>query len=192
VSEDDRQLVARMLAGEQAAFERFFAAYARRLAAFIARRTPLQAAEIEDTVQTTLIKAIRNLRAYRGEAALYTWLCTICRSELADARRKAARQPPHQSTDSDSSAQAWLLELAAPVTDEPHTATERAAHGDAVVAVLTALPERYALALEWKYGDGFSVEEIAGMLDLTVAAAQSLLARARNEFKQRWVEGGPS
>ena len=36
-----------------------------------------------------------------------------------------------------------------------------------------------------------SVEEIAGMLDLTVAAAQSLPARARNEFKQRRVEGGP-
>ena len=140
MSEDDRQLVARMLAGEQAAFERFFAAYARRLAAFIARRTPLQAAEIEDTVQTTLIKAIRNLRAYRGEAALYTWLCTICRSELPTLlAAKRLDNPPHQSTDSDSSAQAWLLlELAAPVTDEPHTATgkggawrrrRRGAHG---------------------------------------------------------------
>jgi RNA polymerase sigma-70 factor, ECF subfamily len=191
VSEDDRQLVARMLAGEQPAFDRFFAAYARRLAAFIARRTPLQPAEIEDTVQTTLIKAIRNLRAYRGEAALYTWLCTICRSELADARRKAARQPVLQSTDSDSSAQAWLLGLAAPVTDEPPTAIEGAARRDAVVAVLTSLPERYAFALECKYGDGFSVEEIAGMLDLTVTDTQSVLARALNEFRQRWLAGSP-
>jgi len=43
--------------------------------------------------------------------------------------------------------------------------------------------------LEWKYGDGFSVEEIAGMLGLTTIAAQSLLARARKEFKEHWLRG---
>jgi DNA-directed RNA polymerase specialized sigma24 family protein len=42
--------------------------------------------------------------------------------------------------------------------------------------------------LEWKYGDGFSVAEIAGMLGLTPTAAQSLLARARKEFKDLWVK----
>ena len=52
---------------------------------------------------------------------------------------------------------------------------------------LNGLPERYARALEWKYGDGFSVQEIARMLGLTTIAAQSLLARAREAFKQGWT-----
>jgi len=50
-----------MLAGDARAFDAFFASYARRLAAFAARRTAFPPASIEDLVQTTLIKAVRNL-----------------------------------------------------------------------------------------------------------------------------------
>jgi DNA-directed RNA polymerase specialized sigma24 family protein len=42
------------------------------------------------------------------------------------------------------------------------------------------------LALEAKYGDGLSVEEIAALLGVTTTAAQSLLARAREAFRDRW------
>ena len=67
-------------------------------------------------------------------------------------------------------------------------ALEAVAHRNEVARTLSSLPGRYALVLEWKYGDGFSVEEIAGMLGLTAAAAQSLLARARKEFKDLWLK----
>jgi RNA polymerase sigma-70 factor (ECF subfamily) len=52
--------------------------------------------------------------------------------------------------------------------------------------VLETLPEHYARALEAKYGDGLSVEEIARQLGLTVVATQSLLARARETFRKLW------
>jgi RNA polymerase sigma-70 factor (ECF subfamily) len=187
VSEDDRQLVARMRAGEQSAFDRFFGAYAQRLAAFIARRSTLDPAGVEDMVQATLIKAIRNLDSFRGEAALFTWLCTIGRHELASAHRKSARQPIHESIDAEGLARDVLIEMRAPAESEPPHELELAAHRSAVTQTLNRLPERYARVLEWKYGDGFSVEEIAGMLGLTPAAAQSLLARARKEFKDLWL-----
>lgn len=181
-------MVARMRAGEQSAFERFFGAYARRLAAFVARRSALDPAGVEDMVQATLIKAIRNLEGFRGDAALYTWLCTICRHELASQRRKGARQPIHESIDVQGLARDALVEMRAPEESEPHRGLEVVAHRNEVAATLNALPERYALALEWKYGDGFSVEQIAGMLGLTPTAAQSLLARARKEFKDLWLK----
>lgn len=188
MSEDDRQLVARMRAGEQSAFERFFGAYARRLAAFVARRSTLDPAGIEDMVQATLIKAIRHLESFRGEAALFTWLCTICRHELASQRRKGARQPIHESIDVEGLARDVLAEMRAPEECEPHRELETVAHRNEVARTLNSLPERYALVLEWKYGDGCSVEEIAGVLGLTPTAAQSLLARARKEFKDLWVK----
>jgi RNA polymerase sigma factor (sigma-70 family) len=59
-------------------------------------------------------------------------------------------------------------------------------HRSAVARTLNDLPERYSQALEWKYGDGFSVEEIAQMLGLSTIAAQSLLQRAREAFKESW------
>ena len=180
-------MVARMRAGERSAFDGFFAAYAQRLAAFVSRRSTLDPAGVEDMVQTTLIKAIRNLDSFRGDAALFTWLCTICRNEIASVRRKEDRQPIHESIDTSGLARDLLIELAAPAESEPFQELELASQRNAVARTLNRLPERYARVLEWKYGDGFSVEEIAGMLGLTVTAAQSLLARARKEFKDLWV-----
>jgi RNA polymerase sigma-70 factor (ECF subfamily) len=191
VYNEDRKLVARMLAGDTRAFDAFFDAYARRLAAFAARRSTLPAATIEDTVQNTLIKAIRNLASFRGEAALFTWLCEICRNELANLQRKVARQPEHESVEQPSLSGETVLELRTPDDQEPLNALEIAAHRGAIAQTLNCLPERYARALEWKYGDGFSVEEIAGMLGLTTIAAQSLLARARVAFRQAWPEEQP-
>ena len=188
VNEDDRRLVARMRAGEQPAFDAFFAAYAQRLAAFVARRSRLDPAGVEDIVQTSLIKAIRHLQSFRGEAALFTWLCEICRHELASLHRKTARQPIHESADGDSATRDALLELRAPSDYEPPNELELATDRGAVIATLNNLPERYARVLEWKYGDGFSVQEIASMLGLTTIAAQSLLARARNEFREHWLQ----
>ena len=184
----DRELVARMLAGDERAFDAFFASYARRLAGFAARRADLPPATVEDLVQNTLIKAIRNLASFRGEAALFTWLCEICRNEIVDVMRKSARRPGHDSLDEITQGGESPLEFRAPACDEPLQVLELDSHRNAIAATMNGLPERYALALEWKYGDGFSVEEIARMLGLTTVAAQSLLARARLAFKTSWPE----
>jgi RNA polymerase sigma-70 factor (ECF subfamily) len=186
----DRQLVAAMLAGDARAFDAFFEAYAKRLAAFATRRTTLPAAAIEEIVQNTLIKAIRRLASYRGEAALFTWLCEICRNELVNLHRREARRSAEDSLEQ-SSVRETVLELRAPESESPLGALEIAAQRSAVAEALNSLPERYARALEWKYGDGFSVEEIARMLGLTTIAAQSLLARARAAFRQVWPEEQP-
>jgi RNA polymerase sigma-70 factor (ECF subfamily) len=176
-----------MRAGDQSAFDAFFATYAPRIAAFVSRRSSLDRAGVEDMVQTSLIKAIRSLESFRGEASLFTWLCTICRHELASLHRKTQRQPVHASTDGDAAMRDELLELRVPADNEPPNELELEAHRAAVAKALNCLPERYARVLEWKYGDGFSVEEIAAMLGLTPIAAQSLLARARKEFKEVWL-----
>ncbi len=186
--ESDRALVARMGAGDQRAFDEFFHSSAPRLAAFAARRSGLDAASVEDVVQNTLVKAIRNLASYRGEAALFTWLTEICRHEIADVLRKAARRPDHASLEELNSASRYA-HLRAPAQYEPTAEIDTEMRRSAVLRSLRALPERYALALEAKYRDGFSVDEIAHLLGLTSTAAQSLLARARDAFRERWRKG---
>lgn len=175
-----------MGAGEQRAFDEFFHTNAPRLVAFTARRSGLDGASVEDIVQNTLVKAMRNLSSYRGEASLFTWLTQICRHELADVVRKAARRPAHVSLEEPDQIVRLAQQLQLPPDREPAAEVQSELDRAAVIDTLNALPERYSLALEAKYGDGLSVEEIAKLLGLTTIAAQSLLARAREAFRQRW------
>lgn len=179
-----------MLAGEKRAFDEFVSTSAPRLAAFAARRSGLNPAGLEDVVQSALIKAIRNLSGYRGEAALFTWLCEICRHELADVQRKEARQPVHVSLHDRSGSQTVVAQLQIPVRMEPPAELVSDQRRTAVLQVLESLPRHYAVALEAKYGDNLGVDGIADLLGLSFSATQSLLARARQAFRDQWRRMG--
>jgi DNA-directed RNA polymerase specialized sigma24 family protein len=123
---------------------------ARRLVAYIARRSALDSASLEDIVQCALIKAVRNVDSDRGEAALFTWLSVICRHELAEVRRNAARRPAHVSLGETATTQEVVAQLRAPEHQEPVAELDAATHRVAVMQILNSLPECYARALEAK------------------------------------------
>src|SRR4029434_9484803 len=87
----ERELVRRMLGGDEGAFDDFFADYFPRLFRFAVLRLRDQYAA-EDLVQNSLISAVRNLRSWRGEATLFTWLCTICRREISAWEKRTSRR----------------------------------------------------------------------------------------------------
>ena len=97
--QEDLQLARRLIDGDPHTFRLFVDAYAQRLAAFVMRRTAADHASAEDVVQDTLIRAIRALPQYRGDASLFTWLCQICRSVIIDQHRKTVRRPQTVSLD---------------------------------------------------------------------------------------------
>ena len=184
--EEDRHLALQLSQGDKLVFRAFFSRYAPLLVAFVSRRARLDHAEVEDVVQNAMLRALRGMSGYRGEASLLTWMCQICRSELADTRRRADRRPTVVSMDSDARASESAARAAAAVELQPEVIASAGEQGADVVRILERLPERYAQALEWKYGDELSVGEIARHLGVSVTAAQSLLARARDAFREAW------
>ena len=183
---DEQDLVDRMRRGEQKAFDQFFDAYASRLAAFAARRCPLDAAALEDVVQVTMIKAMRGLDTFRGGSTLFTWLCQICRNHLADVRRKAGRQPKVQSLE-----QMEALRPAGTVVEltdfrDPLDEVADDSARSAVRRAVNQLPATYARILELRFGDDLTVPEIAKILQLSESAAESRLSRARQAFREGW------
>src|SRR5512134_250693 len=89
---DDQTLARRALRGDDQAFNELFGIYFPRLFRFALRRVADEDAA-EDIVQSTLIKGIRSLASWRGEASLFTWLCTICRREVHDHWQRLGRHP---------------------------------------------------------------------------------------------------
>ena len=103
---------------------------------------------------------------------------------ITDHFRAAARvqhllqQSPHAQTHSESGDPAKQHELR-------ETRAE-------VRQAMDSLPDQYRLALEWKYLDKLSVREIAARWVMTEKAAESILFRARREFRERLVKQQPA
>jgi RNA polymerase sigma-70 factor (ECF subfamily) len=180
----DRALARRILGGDEGAFTELFDRFFPRLYRFALARLPGDAETAKDIVQQTFCQAIERLDSYRGEAALYTWFCQICRNVLADHYRGKGRSAGRTVLLEDlPNSRATLESLAAPAADEPESGALREQVHRIVAATLDALPGRYGEALEWKYIDGLSVREIAQRLKLGEKAAESLLTRARESFR---------
>ena len=180
--DDERELVRRMLAGDERSFDAFFDRYFPRLFRFAARRVAREE-DAEDIVQAAMVTAIRKLASWRGEAALFTWLCTICRREVAARWRRTARTPELRALDDDPEIRGQLEALAADVEGPEHVHARREL-AERVQVALDYLPARYGDVLEWKYIAGLSVAEIAARLDSTPKAVESMLSRARDAFRE--------
>lgn len=182
---DERELVRRMLAGEERAFDAFFETHFPRLYRFALPRLGGDVEATREVVQSSLGKAMRKLGTYRADAALFTWLCQICRHEISDHIRAHRRHAERVVLmDDRPDLRAAIEALEAPEEYDLLRHCEREEAGRLIKSVLDRLPARYGDALEWKYVEGRSVEEIGTRLGIGHIAAQSLLARARVAFRE--------
>jgi len=185
---DDRKLVKRMLAGEEQAFEEFFEGHFARLYRFALPRVGQDADAAEEVVQAALCKAISALKSWRGEAALFTWICTFCRHEISAHYRRSGKAPQSMGLiEVASDTGPGLVRLAERPGRAPDDEALRRDEARLVQETLDILPARYGDALEWKYIQGLSVGEIAARLRVGTKAAESLLTRARRAFRLAFV-----
>jgi RNA polymerase sigma-70 factor (ECF subfamily) len=188
----DRFLVARMARGDEAAFSEFFDSHFSPLFRFALPRVNNDSDVAEEVVQATMCRAMRKLSTYRGEASLLTWLCTFCRHEISAWYEKKRKVPPMIDLSDDVPEIRSALESLSAGIAKPDQELRRKETARMVQLVLDRLPGRYGDALEWKYIDGLSVNEIAERLNVAPKAAESLLTRARAAFRDGFtaVYGG--
>ncbi len=185
--EVDKQLVRRLGAGEERAFAEFFELYFPRLYRFALIRLGGDQHAAADVVQAVMTRAVRKFETWRGEAALFTWLCTICRREISDYCRRNNKRAQHEVLSEDRPELMAVIEsLAACEDDNPEQSYRRTELGRLIQVTLDQLPVRYGDALEWKYLYGLSAKEIAKRLGLSVDATNSLLARAKRAFREAY------
>ena len=188
----DVALVRRVIAGDEVAFDEFFTVYFPRLYRFALPRLGGNEDAAEEVVQQVLIRAIDRLHTYRGEAALLTWLCALCRREIGRWRESQGRSRDVEFSDEHAETRAALELVAALHVDDPEVVLQRHELSKVVQMTLDHLPGRYGDVLEWKYLQEMSVDEIAERLGVGYKAAESILTRARVAFRDGFsiVAGG--
>lgn len=174
----DAELILAARAGDTSALDVLYRRYLPTVwrYAFAQLRGDTDAAE--DVVSETFLAAVRQLGDLRpAGGGIGGWLIAIARHKVGDVRRRIVRHPVIDAAcdvaDRDESADpAWRLD----------TAELRAGVAD----LLDRMPDEQRLALEWKYIDGLSVRDIAERLGRTEKAAETILYRARNAFRDAW------
>lgn len=184
----DKQLVRRLLKGNDDAFRQFFELYAPRLYRFALKRLDYNEDLAEEVVQATLVRCVPRLKTFRGEAPLFSWLCTFCRREIGGLyRRRQLKRDRAALADEDPAVRTALERATAGAREDPEEGLLRSELSHEVRVTLGSLPPLYGEALKWKYSEGLSVKEVAGRLEIGLVAAQSLLARARCAFRRAFA-----
>ncbi|NSC22716.1 RNA polymerase sigma factor SigM [Streptomyces albus subsp. chlorinus] len=170
--EEDKELLARHVAGDPDAFGELVRRHRDRLWA-VALRTLGDREEAADAVQDALISAYRAAHTFRGKSAVTTWLHRITVNACLDRARKAASRRAALTDDTERLEQAL----------EPHESAagpvERQDVRQQVVAALSELPAEQRAALVLVDMQGYPVAEAAEVLDVAVGTVKSRCARGR-------------
>lgn len=172
--EVDDVVLQRARRGDHAAFHTIVDHYEERLRV-LAFHMLRDAEQMNDAVQDTFVKAYSALPGFRSEAALGTWLhsicCRVCLDYLRAARVRPAAQPLDES-------------LADPADE-----AERLALRDEVAAALGGLTPEHRAVLLLVDREGHSYSTVAEALEVPVGTVASRLAHARSAFREA-LEGG--
>ncbi|TDC86249.1 sigma-70 family RNA polymerase sigma factor [Micromonospora sp. KC606] len=163
-------------------------------------------AEAEDAVQETLIRAWRHADRFdEGKAGLRTWLHRIATNVCLDMARSVQRRALAMDLGPSSpvggvlgtplSAAAFVQPVpdrrVLPVDGDPaELAVQRDTIRLAFVAALQHLPPRQRAVLILREVLCWSAQEVAGILDMSPAAVNSALQRARTTMSARNRPGG--
>ena len=167
---DERELIARVRAGDGAAERALYDAHVDRIYRLTFRLTGDDHLAREFT-QDTFVRAFERLGSFRGEAKLSTWLHAIATSVTLNALRKVKRFHRRETE----------LDDAATVT-----AVERAAEPDLkrrLAQAIDALAEGYRTVFVMHDVEGYTHAEIGATLGIETGTSKAQLSRARAKLR---------
>lgn len=127
----------------------------------------------EELTQEAFVEAVRSRDRFDGRSDPVTWVCAIAKHRLVDHFRRQHRDERRR-----------LRLLAGGEGTDRAVAPSGSEERDLVLRTLRGLPALQRAALVLHYLDDLPVSEIAGDLDRSESAVESLLARGREGFRR--------
>jgi RNA polymerase sigma-70 factor (ECF subfamily) len=177
----DEQIVERALTGDAEAFGEIVQRWERRI--FVLSFGMLGREEdARDATQETFLAAFRNLRAFRGEAKVSSWLHRIAVNQCITRQRRAkVRSESALDTEEEKNASSF----AAPITYSPARVVEGRETTAAVRVAVNGLPLELRQVVVMKEFEELTFKEIADALDLPLSTVKSRLYTALKQLQMR-------
>jgi RNA polymerase sigma-70 factor (ECF subfamily) len=174
---DDGELVERSRRGDRTAFAALFSRHNAAVYSLAVRLTP-ERETAREVAQESWIRAWRALGGFRGEAAFGTWMYRITANTAATWRRRSRR---HLAADIDEVPETESLDGAV----YPEEVAENRDLGRRLARALGTLPPGIRAVVVMKDVHGWSHQEIAEALGISVTAAKVRLHRGHQKLQHR-------
>lgn len=155
---------------DETAFRDWYDAVLPRVYAYLFNRCGRSRELAEELTQQTFVDAVRQRRGFEGRADSVTWVIGIARHKLVDHLRNIARDERR------------FEKLVRDWGGEVHTAG--AVGEEEMLERLGALPGAQRAVLILAYVDDLPVREVARILGRSESATESLLGRARENYRR--------
>lgn len=169
--QSDEALMARIAGGDEAAFRILARRHAGATVA-LASRILGNRSDAEDVAQDALLRVWRNAPRWQPVAKFRTWLTRITVNLCLDRKRRAP----------------WVaLEAAGELVDPAPGAGARMETDDnerRLAEAIGTLPVRQRTAIVLVYREGMSHAQAADILDTSVSAIETLLARGKDNLRR--------
>ena len=157
--------VQRAASGDQDAFERLYRGHVQRVYSLAVRMVDEDSAE--DLTQEVFVRAWTKLRTFRGRSQFGTWLYRLAVNHILSRRATLSRRQAHHV-----SGDGFIDQVASPTMKVPGLALD-------IESAMKKLPERARDVFVLYDVEGFTHQEIAEMMDVSVGTSKSQLHRAR-------------
>ena len=174
----DEIIVERALTGDAEAFGELVRRWERRIFA-LAYGMLGREEDARDATQETFLAAFRNLRGFRGEAKVSSWLHRIAvnqcisRQRRSKVRSESALEDEHENS------------FATPLNNSPARVAEGRQETLAVRRAINSLPIELRQVVVMKEFEELTFREIADALDLPLSTVKSRLYTAMKQLQLR-------
>jgi RNA polymerase sigma-70 factor (ECF subfamily) len=183
--ENEKTLVADARAGNGDAFATLVNQYDRRLFRLALNITGNQE-DAADVLQVGLLKAYRSLERFRGDSRFYTWIVRIVVNEgLMKLRGRRADSWVSLDEPTETDDHSLMPREIEDWGDNPEQRYSRTEFHAILNQNMEQLEPALRIVFLLRDVEGFSTEETAGMLGLSVPAVKSRLLRARLKLRER-------
>lgn len=190
---DDSELLARLRAGDDLAYEELVRLYGGRMLA-AARRILTSEEDAAEVVQEAFLSAFKALPSFQGDSKVGTWLHRIAiNAALMRLRGIKRREGRIEDLLPSYTENGGFAQMPDPWSEDVDARLLRDEARDQVRARIDELPENYRVALLLRDIEGYSNEELAEALGVSVNAAKIRVHRARQALRtllDSYVNGG--
>lgn len=171
----DAELMQMIVSGDQAAFSEFYRRYKDRMYYYFYRMLGNSADQANDFLQELFMKLIEKPESYNPGYNFSTWLYSVANNMCKNEYRRRGIRQEYQNAEALNPALDYISET----TTDPEQLMEK------IFQTLDLLCEEHRSAFLLRYREGFSVKEVAEILELAEGTVKSRLFYARKMLAEK-------